>query len=43
MKALEWIWGAVRLMFSSAWDLFTLASPKPDDAECGVNLGGQGR
>ena len=43
MKALNWMWAGLRLAGRSAWEFLTLAAPKADDAECGVDLGGQGR
>ncbi|HON93935.1 MAG TPA: hypothetical protein PKZ07_20355 [Sedimentisphaerales bacterium] len=43
MKALKLVWGAVRFVGHAAWGLLTLAGQKPDDEECGVDLGGQGR
>ncbi len=43
MKALNWIWTGLRIAGLAAWELLTLAAPKADDEECGVDLGGQGR
>ena len=43
MKALKLVWAVVRFVGHAVWQLLTLASPKPDDEECGVDLGGQGR
>ena len=43
MKALKLVWAAVRFVGHAAWGLLTLAGQKPDDEECGVDLGGQGR
>ena len=43
MKALNWIWTGLRVAGLAAWELLTLAAPKSDDAENGVDLGGQGR
>lgn len=43
MKALNWMWTGLRLAAYAAWECLTLAAPKDDDAECGVDLGGQGR
>ena len=43
MKALKLVWAGVRFLGRMLWELLTLASPKPDDEECGVDLGGQGR
>ena len=43
MKALKWMVGGLRLAGRCAWEVLTLASPKADDAECGVDLSGQGR
>ena len=34
---------AIRRIAREAWSLFTLAYPKPEDAEAGVDLTGQGR
>ena len=43
MKAWNWMWAGLRLVGRAAWEFLTLAAPKADDAECGVDLGGQGR
>ena len=43
MKALNWMCACLRLAGRAAWECLTLAAPKADDAECGVDLGGQGR
>ena len=43
MKALNWIWTGLRIAGLAAWELLTLASPKPDDEANGVDMGGQGR
>ena len=43
MKALNWMLAGLRLVGRAAWECLTLAAPKADDAECGVDLGGQGR
>ena len=43
MKALNWMWAGLRMVGIAAWECLTLASPKADDAECGVDLSGQGR
>ena len=44
MKALlKWFWDGLRIAGKAALECLTLASPKVDDEECGVDIGGQGR
>lgn len=43
MKALKLVWAVVRFLGRTVWHLLTLAGQKPDDEECGVDMGGQGR
>jgi len=43
MNIIKAIWGMLRLIGRGIWQSLTLAYPKPDDADNGVNVRGQGR
>lgn len=43
MKILRGIWSALKWFGRESFGLLTLSSPKPYDADCGVNVHGQGR
>lgn len=34
---------ALKMLMAVVWQVLTVAGQKPDDEECGVDLGGQGR